>query len=247
MKNYILYFLPILALFQLHCKSSPSIKEDTKSQEHKIKLEHKVIQPRVSVQNPPLLVLLHGYGSNEEDLLSFSRVLDEKLMVISARAPGTIAPGKFKWYDLNVQTGEMNDEQEVESRKLIVEFIDAVVKKYKSDSNNIILGGFSQGAIMALSVGLYYPEKVKGIAVLSGKALTVHENSQADPASLKNVSFFVSHGTKDNIIPYEQAEKINTYLSGLNANLTFKSYESAHTINQENLRDLKEWVGSLLH
>ena len=116
--------------------------------------------------NAPLLILLHGYGSDENDLFSFSQELPEELFIISVRAPYPMQPYGNAWYAINfdAEKGKWNDEEQaISSRDLIATFIDEATTHYPVSKNNITLLGFSQGCILSCAVALNYPEKVNNI------------------------------------------------------------------------------------
>ena len=114
------------------------------------KLHYLIREPKVILDKNPLLLLLHGYGSNEEDLFSFASELPDHYYIISARAPYPLPPYGNAWYAIDFDANMnkfSNDEQAIESRDLIVEFIDELIQKYPIDSTKVNLIGFSQGAI----------------------------------------------------------------------------------------------------
>ena len=115
-------------------------------------LHHLVREPKIKLEKNPAIILLHGYGSNEEDLFSFATELPDEYYVISARAPYDMIYGSYAWYAINFDADEnkFSDlDQARSSRDLIVDFIDECISKYPIDSDNVILIGFSQGAILS--------------------------------------------------------------------------------------------------
>ena len=113
-------------------------------------LHHLVREPKIKLDKNPLLLLLHGYGSNEEDLFSFAKELPEEYYVISARAPYDMMYGSYAWYAINFDADENKFSdigQAQQSRDIIANFIDELVATYSIDANNVSLIGFSQGAI----------------------------------------------------------------------------------------------------
>ena len=119
-------------------------------------LTYLVREPKVSVDNPLLLILLHGVGSNEKDLFSFAPYLPDKFLVISARAPVALGPSSFAWYQVDFSSGKpiYNQEQERKSRDMILTFIEELKELHSFDENEVFLMGFSQGAIMSYSIAL---------------------------------------------------------------------------------------------
>src|SRR5690606_31164024 len=120
-------------------------------------LYYLIREPKVKQEKNPLILLLHGYGSNEEDLFSFAGQLPEEYYIISARAPYHIPPYGNAWYAINFDS-DMNkfsdDNQAIESRELIVKFIDELIDQYPIDAQKVTLLGFSQGAILSYSIAL---------------------------------------------------------------------------------------------
>src|SRR6187399_908559 len=126
-------------------------------------LHHLVREPKIKLDKNPLILLLHGYGSNEEDLFSFATELPDEYYVISARAPYDMMYGSYAWYAINFDADEnkfSDIDQAVESRDLIAGFIDELVAAYPIDKDEVTLVGFSQGSILSYAVALSYPEKV---------------------------------------------------------------------------------------
>ena len=132
---------------------------------------HHVIRKSTLTENAPLLIMMHGYGSDENDLFSFASELPKELFIISVKAPHPMQPYGNAWYAINFDAdkGKWSDNKEaIESRDLIATFIDEVVTTYPVNKNNVSLLGFSQGTILSYAVALTYPEKIKNIIALSG-------------------------------------------------------------------------------
>src|SRR5690554_4508202 len=104
-------------------------------------MNYLIREPKVKKDKNPLLLLLHGYGSNEEDLFSFAEELPEEYYVISVQAPYSLQPYGYAWYAINFDA-DMNkfsdDKQAIESRELIVRFLDELIEKYPIDQNDKI-------------------------------------------------------------------------------------------------------------
>src|SRR6476660_530252 len=122
-----------------------------------LSLTHLFNQPgQPSDRPPPLLILLHGYGSNERDLVGLAPYLDPRFQIVSARAPYTLEPGSYAWFDLGWTATDItiNFQQAQQSRALLVKFIAEALVAYGGDPARVYLLGFSQGAIMSASVAL---------------------------------------------------------------------------------------------
>ncbi|MCX6350801.1 MAG: esterase [Bacteroidetes bacterium] len=207
-------------------------------------LKYLVREPKIKTAHPPVLILLHGVGSNEEDLFSFANQLPDKYLIISARAPISLGGNSFAWYQVDFSTGKpvFNFQQEEESRTILIKFISQIKEKYSVNSNEIYLCGFSQGAIMSYSIGLTRPDLVKGIAVMSGRLLEEIKPLMASKDKLQSLKVFISHGTNDNTLPIQYARDANVFLKTVNINPTYKEYQEEHTISNAMLADLINWL-----
>jgi phospholipase/carboxylesterase len=207
-------------------------------------LHYLVRQPKIKMNKPPLIILLHGVGSNEQNMFSFADALPDKFKVISARGPLTFGNGSYAWFQ--VQFGPkgsvINEEQAENARKEIIRFIDDLTTVEEFDPNQVYLMGFSQGGIMSYSVALTEPEKVKGIAVMSGRLLPEIKPLVVSEDRLKKVKIFVSHGKQDPVLKYGYAEDAVAYLKSMELQPDFHTYDEVHTINKQMLVDVVSWL-----
>ncbi len=208
-------------------------------------LHHLIRQPKRKKEKTPLLLLLHGYGSNEADLFSFADELPDEYLVISAQAPYSLGYGSYAWYAINFDANEnkFSDLNEARlSRDLISNFIDELTLNYAIDTENITLIGFSQGAILSLAVGLSYPKKVSRIIALSGYLNTEILGDNYAENNFEKLQIFQSHGTVDQVIPIEWARKAKLFLDDLNIKMVYKEYPIGHGISPQNFYDFKNWL-----
>lgn len=207
-------------------------------------LRHLVRQPKIKWEKAPLLVLLHGIGSNEEDLFSLADQLPGQFLVVSARAPITLSEGSYAWFHMDLSTGKrvINEQEAEQSRQMIIKFIDELKASYSIDVNKIYLCGFSQGGIMSYSVALTRPDLVHGIAVMSGRLLDEVKPLIAPKDKLKNLHMFVSHGVNDPVLNIPFARSAVAYLKTMNIHPIYKEYPEGHTISREMLSDLVNWL-----
>lgn len=210
-----------------------------------LSLYHLVREPKIKQEKNPLLLLLHGYGSNEEDLFSFAAQLPDEYFIISARAPYSLPPYGNAWYAITFDN-DMNKfsdhKQAAVSRDLIAKFIDEVIETYPIDKDNVTLVGFSQGTILSYAVALTYPEKVDRVAALSGYVDTEIIGSDLKRESLSKLRFFVSHGIVDQVIPVEWARKAPEFLEALGLDVEYHEYPVGHGVAPQNFYDLLAWI-----
>jgi len=218
------YILPLLLLLIIGaCVNPDDRKRPTRVHPSKANfiLEYKIRVPQQKITNPPLLLLLHGLRSNEDDLIRMGTELDKRLLVVSVRAPFADGNHRYKWFDYQRNSPNkpiVDTQQAEESRQRLLKFIDQVVNVYNVDSSQVFVGGFSQGAMMAYSVGLSAPDKVKGIAAFSGNIPDQIKPVIADKSQLAGLSAFVSHGKRDPVLPYQDALTDKKFLEEIGEN-----------------------------
>lgn len=207
-------------------------------------LHYLVREPKVKTVHPPLLILMHGVNSNEQDLFSLADQLPDKYLVIAAQGPYKISGNGYAWYhaDFSVSPAIINKEEAEKTRELIITFIGQLKGKYTFDESKVFLCGFSQGAIMSYSVGLTHPDKIRGIAVMSGRILDEVKPKVVAAKQLKQLNVFISHGTNDKVLAVQQARDANLYLAKMGVYATYKEYMDGHTINREMFGDLVDWL-----
>lgn len=208
-----------------------------------------VREPRTAGSGaPPLLVMLHGYGSDEADLLGLADLLDPRLRVLSFRAPIPLDMGGYAWFPLQVTGVGVAGDYEAAERSLarLAGHFDAVLHEQGGGGETLVLG-FSQGGAMALELLLARPQAVTGVAFLSG--LWARERMPRDPArraAVKGRPLLHTHGAADPLIPLADARETRGLLRELEFDLTWREYDMGHQIDQDCLRDLIDWIGERL-
>tara|TARA_Y100000992_G_C21201877_1_gene460894 strand:- start:408 stop:1040 length:633 start_codon:yes stop_codon:yes gene_type:complete len=197
---------------------------------------------KIANDDTGLIFLLHGYGSNEKDLFSFSEFLPENNHIISFQAPTELEKNCYSWYDIyfnNNSVRSYNISQAKESIKIVYNNIMYYSKLYNK-IGKITLIGFSQGAILSWSLGISYADKINKIALLSGyfneELISQRSNN------LEKLKCFISHGEYDPVIPIEMARDSIKKTKKFNLNYVFKEYPEAHGVSNQNLTDLIDWL-----
>lgn len=212
-----------------------------------LSLHHIVREPKIKNDKNPLLLLLHGYGSNEEDLFSFANELPDEYYVVSARAPFDMMNGSYAWYAINFDADENKFSdigQARESRDIVSNFIDELILHYPLDATNITLIGFSQGSILSYAVGLSYPQKVQRVIAMSGYLNTEIAVDDYAKNNFSNLKIFSSHGSVDQVIPVDWARKSVPVLEKLGISVVYKEYPVGHGVAPQNFFDFKNWLES---
>lgn len=207
-------------------------------------LEH-LKRPSSLSESAPLIIMCHGYGSDENDLFSFVPELPEELFIISLKAPFPMQPYGNAWYAINFDADRgkwSNNEQAVGSRDLIAKFIQQACAYYPIDRNNITLLGFSQGTILSLAVALSYPELIKNVIGLSGYVNPDILKGDFKTKDFNHLQVFSSHGSVDQVIPVDWARQTPKFLDALGISNEFKEYPVGHGVAPQNFYDLKKWL-----
>jgi phospholipase/carboxylesterase len=208
-------------------------------------LIHRALPPERSRGSPPpLLIFLHGRGADEEDLLGLAPMLDERFFLVSARAPFPYEYGGFTWYDIT--TSEVPDPLRFrESCDRLHQFLSDVRTGYPVDPTRVFLFGFSMGCVMSYAMALTSPELVRGVSANSGY-VPEGTHLQFRWQDLQSVSFFVTHGTHDPILPVALGRRAEELLKASAAHLIYREYPTGHEIAEEGLKETAEWLGKLI-
>ncbi|MGH2566879.1 MAG: alpha/beta hydrolase [Bacteroidota bacterium] len=204
-------------------------------------LVHRIVVPRIDQQAPyPALILLHGRGTNEDDLTGLVSFLDPRLLVVSARAPFPFPLGGWTWYDI-LEVGSPQPQQFAESYDRLVQFVADVKNHYPVDPQRLFFLGFSMGTVMSYAVALTKPPEVAGVVAHSGY---IPENTSLRLAwnRLDATSFFVAHGIHDPVIPVQLGRRAQELLVEAKVDLTYREYPIAHQVSEESLTDLSAWL-----
>ncbi|WDF46087.1 alpha/beta hydrolase-fold protein [Chryseobacterium sp. KACC 21268] len=207
-------------------------------------LQYLVREPQNITSETPILFLIHGYGSNEQDLFSFVPTLPEDWLVVSFRAPRDANNGGYAWFDIDFMSEEnfLDVPQAEDAVKQVLESILKVSNHYGLTNNKTHLCGFSQGGMIVYSLALHYPELFSKIALLSTfPEDRLLKDIVKDKKKLEHLRFFVSHGTDDAAIPLEWAKKGAELLYDLSAYFSFREYMAGHGVNQKNYIDLMDF------
>jgi phospholipase/carboxylesterase len=214
-----------------------------------LSLTHLFQRPRQPVDGPPpLLILLHGYGSNERDLIGLAPYLDPRFQIVSARAPQMLMPDGYAWFELGWTATDItiNFQQAEQSRALLIDFIAEALAAYGGDPARVYLLGFSQGAIMSASVALIEPELIAGTVLMSGRIPDEIRPQIAATERLAGKPFLVVHGVADTVLPIRNGRASRAILATLPVALTYQEYAMAHEVSAQSLADVAAWLTARL-
>jgi phospholipase/carboxylesterase len=195
-----------------------------------------------------LLLLHHGRGTDERDLIALADHLDpeRRLRVVTPRAPLQLpgSPG-YHWY-LVPRVGYPDPETFEAARAALAELHDRLWEESGVGPERTVLGGFSMGAVMSYALGLSAElAPVAGILAFSGFMPTV-EGWQPSLGDRTDTQVFISHGSRDPVIGIEFAARARGLLDEGGLGVTYRESELGHQIDPAHLRDASTWLGGVL-
>lgn len=187
----------------------------------------------------PTLLLLHGTGGNELDLLPIAGMIDEEASVLSVRGNvlengmprffRRLAEGVFDEADLVFRTKELND------------FLDEASEKYGFERSNIIAVGYSNGANIAASLMFHYGTALKG-AILHHPMVPIRGIELPD---LSGTSVFIAAGTNDPICSPAESTELQSLLEKANATVELHWENKGHQLTLQEVEAAAHWYRSL--
>lgn len=207
-------------------------------------LDHDLHVPSDARDGAPLIVLLHGRGSDEDDLMGLAPHLPAGAIVAAPRAPFPGAPWGYgpgwAWYRF-LGRNRPEPESFAESQRELGTFLDALPQELPVKPGPLVLGGFSQGGTMSLAYALGQPGRVPMVLNFSG-FLADHPDVSATPESVAGTRIFWGHGTQDPNIPFALAEEGRATLRSAGAELEARDYGIGHWIDPRELQDANAWI-----
>jgi phospholipase/carboxylesterase len=187
----------------------------------------------------PVVFTLHGKGSNERNMFGLVAPLSDNFIIIGIRGNLPLGAG-YQYYDLK-SLGNPIREMFDEAVKQLEAFILYATEKYPIDPDKRYLLGFSQGAILSMTLALTMGDRLKGIVALNGY-VPDFVKTEYPLRNVKDVSVFISHGEYDSVFPVRIGHETAAYFKGQKPLLTFKLYPSDHGVSEENQIDVLNWL-----
>ncbi len=209
--------------------------------------------------NAPWIIFFHGYGADCNDLASLGNVISTKKtynwLFPNGHLEVPIGPAWMgrAWWPIDMMEIQRSMESGIardfsnESPKGLEKARDLafeMIRQMKVPWNQIILGGFSQGAMLATELYLNAPETPKGLVLMSGTLLNQDKWKALLPNRMGQ-KFFQSHGEADKVLGFKQAQKLETLLTQNGMKGSLMSFRGGHEIPQQVLNKIGEYVNSL--
>ncbi len=212
-----------------------------------VKLRYRIILPEnYNPQNKyTLLVGLHGYGGSNKQFIKYSQFIkNENIIYVCPQAPYPFenSAGKLTSFSWTVPDFEENINRNHSSElstKFVLTVIEDVKKKYAI--NAVYLTGFSQGGFMTFGISLHNPKIFDG-AISFGGGLREDWITTSQIKKAKNLPFLIVHGLKDNVVPYDNAQKAYNLLTKYGYNVTLSSFNGGHFVSKDEFVKAIEWI-----
>jgi len=185
------------------------------------------------------LLVLHGTGGNEDDLLPVARMLDPESALLSPR--GKVLENGAPRFFRRLREGVFDEEDLVRRAHELADFVAAAVKEHALDASRVVAVGYSNGANIASAMLLLRPEILRGAVLLRGQTPLVPEKLP----DLSGKGVFLSSGKFDPIIDAENAAALAEMLRKAGADVTHKLLPSGHELTRVDIDDAREWLGRL--
>jgi phospholipase/carboxylesterase len=205
-----------------------------------VKLNALELPPRVPGLSRTL-ILLHGYGADERDLLPIAHELDPRLRAVSLQGPIALSGPMRAWFNLSQDLQGRISFDPAEARAAVRSVIGAVEEIAQGSPRPLLLG-FSQGAGIALGVALLRPDLVSGVLSLSGVARALEEQDHAPLPELKGLRVFAAHGLQDPLLPISLGRALRDELVRLGVSVDWHEYPMGHMVVPEEIEDAKAWL-----
>ncbi len=183
------------------------------------------------------MIILHGRGDSSAGFTWLPAYLDiDDMNYLLLDAPYDYFGGR-SWYDL-----PPHQLVGIEySTKILTEIFDTLFKE-EFDASQSFLFGFSQGSLLTFEFGARYEKQLAGYLAISGYIYDPERLLKEMNPALKDANWLCTHGTYDDVLPFTTSKAQVETLQNAGFNIEFKSYPKVHTIAEEELEMIKEWI-----
>lgn len=209
-----------------------------------MQLIHTIFEPRGEGPHPTILTL-HGRGANALDLLGLAPyVCGGRFLLLCPQGPVQmpIGPGAVGYGWVPSPPGAPDMPAILAAQDQLRAFLDAALERYPIDPNKLIVLGFSQGGVMAYSLGLGEPQRFAALVALSTWLPPALLDNLPDAAAVQRLPILIQHGSHDELIQVDRARQSVEALRQRCALLTYHEYDIGHEINARSLTDLSTWL-----
>lgn len=186
----------------------------------------------------PAIYAMHGRGSNEADIASLLKGLKDEFIIIGIRGTLTLNGG-FEYFTIK-SIGNPDEDSFDRAVEGLENFIDAISTAYPIDPSRQFLFGFSQGAILSMTLSLKMGSRIRGFAALNGYIPKYFKTHYAE-RSVMDTAVFIAHGEKDHIFPIQIGQENRDYFRERAQDVTYREYPIGHSISLEEKHEVLDW------
>jgi phospholipase/carboxylesterase len=199
---------------------------------------HHVFEPGTDPAAPPLL-LLHGTGGNEQDLLRVGRAISPGSALLSPR--GDVSEGGALRFFARLAEGVFDPQEIARRTNALADFLDAATAHYKIDPLRLLAVGFSNGANIAATLLLLRPQSLGGGALFRPMVVL---DQPAAPTSLSGRRVLLCHGTMDPLVPPDDPARLGELLRAGGADVKLQSIPASHALTPQDVAAAQSWLQS---
>ena len=195
----------------------------------------------------PLIVMLHGFGANMQDLAGIAPVINSTGYVYAfPNGPEAmeLGPG-YLGYSWTHPERRRDPEEDAKTRTMLNGFFTEVMEQHDVKPGNAVLGGFSQGGRMAYACGLGKPELFAGVMALSAAVFDTEPLREQLPVE-RTQPVFIAHGDADMTVSVDQARMMKEFLIAEGYQPVYNEYPMGHEISRALLSDMSAWLNDVL-
>lgn len=213
-----------------------------------LSLPHVIRSPKVSLRQPPLVMILHGLNSSEKEMLGIASSFDERFMIICVRGLIDQFLGRYNWFQTELVSGDWltNTLQLEHSRQALAKFISESVTAYNTNPAQTYLVGFSQGAVMTIQLLITEIDALTGVAILSGQLLPEMRVPPDKMDAFTGFPVMITHGLHDEIYPVVCGRIVRDTMTDWGMKVSYHEYPSGHFLTSQILEDVRGWLSAQL-
>ncbi|HEX7706986.1 MAG TPA: dienelactone hydrolase family protein [Thermoanaerobaculia bacterium] len=201
---------------------------------------------RAESESMPMVILIHGRGADARDLADLAPILDTpsgcRFILPNAPKPFEAYPGMtfgWTWFD----GWPPIHESVVESREILLRFVDQVTERYPTPEGKLVIAGFSQGALMAFEAGLRTAKPAAGIVAMSGG---LYEADLPELSSRQGTPVLIAHGSDDEVVPANYGRRARRLLEDAGLEVEYHEFPMAHQVVPEEIDVVKAFLARVL-
>ena len=200
-------------------------------------------------KNLPLIIGLHGYGSNEKQIETLVGLdIDQPHIYLAPRAFESVDNRGYGWFPTQISGNQIEADTDTVRSALarVAHFSHAITNRYQADPRRIFIVGYSMGGSMSMMLSLLHPDSATAFVAMAGTYLPQITDFTAPTSQLQGKPIFVGHGTLDNLISQDTIQEAVQFLMDKGMDVTFRKYRIPHVVGTQERTDVSAWLNELM-